>query len=165
MGLVGPIPRTWIETLDVLWSKTVIDDTSGCFLWQGHTYSNGYGAIGWQGKQVLIHRLVYEKLIGGRPPVVMHKCDIPNCWNYRHLTGGTQYDNIQDMIAKGRHGQMPTPHGESAYCAKLSKIQVLEIRNSSLTVGQLARKYGVSYGAVYKIVNGLSWKHLWNGKE
>ncbi len=35
--------------------------------------------------------------------VVMHTCDNPGCFNPNHLTVGTQSENIQDSVNKGRH--------------------------------------------------------------
>jgi len=45
---------------------------------------------------------------GGSPPipdghVVRHRCDNPPCINPEHLITGTQGQNIQDMIDRGRH--------------------------------------------------------------
>ena len=45
----------------------------------GHTAGEGYGVISWQGKQVYIHRLVFQQIKGHLPEVVRHTCDIPNC--------------------------------------------------------------------------------------
>lgn len=34
---------------------------------------------------------------------VRHTCDNPRCCNPKHLLPGTNYDNVQDMISRGRH--------------------------------------------------------------
>lgn len=35
--------------------------------------------------------------------VIRHKCDNPYCCNPDHLESGTQKDNVQDQIKRGRH--------------------------------------------------------------
>lgn len=35
--------------------------------------------------------------------VPMHSCDVPECINPEHLSVGTQSDNVQDAIRKGRY--------------------------------------------------------------
>jgi hypothetical protein len=35
--------------------------------------------------------------------VIMHACDNPGCINPDHLRRGSQGDNLNDCVAKGRH--------------------------------------------------------------
>lgn len=55
-------------------------------------------------KCYLIHRLVYEEHKGaiaeGR--VVRHTCGNRLCINSAHIVVGTQKENIQDMVERGR---------------------------------------------------------------
>lgn len=75
-----------------------------CWEWYGAKNSSGYGEIGSKGKHIKAHRLSYQLHRGDIPSemVVMHICDNPSCVNPYHLSVGTQADNIQDMIRKGR---------------------------------------------------------------
>ncbi len=83
-----------------------------CWEYDGYLNKDGYGEYcdskRPQGTR-LVHRMVYSMYNDGElPSVVMHTCDNPSCYNPRHLVGGTQTDNVQDMLAKGRgKGGMP----------------------------------------------------------
>ncbi len=41
---------------------------------------------------------------------VLHKCDNMPCFNPEHLFQGTQAENMQDKVAKGRHHQKMKTH-------------------------------------------------------
>lgn len=41
---------------------------------------------------------------------VCHRCDVPACFNPKHLFMGTHKENTQDMISKGRNGNMKKTH-------------------------------------------------------
>ncbi len=155
MVKVGPAPATWFEVQEKLWANTAISQETNCFEWQGHTAGEGYGCICWQGKQVYIHRLVYEQLTGTSPNVVRHICDTPNCWNIDHLRDGTHTDNVADKVAKARHS-----FGTKNWNNKLTEDQVREIKSSDLTITALAKMYGVGKGTIHSILSGRSWGWL-----
>jgi hypothetical protein len=87
---------------------------------------------------------------------LLHRCDNPACVNINHLFVGSQQDNIDDMMSKGRHHRLS---GESAPFRKLTKEQVLLI--ASIPIGAqtrfLARSMGVSRGTIQKIRTGFRW--------
>ncbi len=85
-------------------SLIVKEPESGCWLWQGRHDQNGYGQISFNYAKWRVHRLLYTLL---REPIpdslfLCHKCDNPPCVNPGHLFIGTQQDNMQDALAKGR---------------------------------------------------------------
>lgn len=79
---------------------------SGCWLWVGGTNGKGYGQLWIDGEpSIMAHRLSWELHNGPIPKgmLVCHKCDTPPCVNPDHLFIGTDKDNIQDCIKKGRY--------------------------------------------------------------
>jgi hypothetical protein len=68
--------------------------------------NSGYATITIDGKTKLAHRHVLEQKLG-RPIYFKHQachyCDVKNCIEPEHLYEGTQSDNVQDCVAKGRH--------------------------------------------------------------
>ena len=77
---------------------------TGCWLWTGRTSEYGYGIVTYQGKPFRAHRLSFKTFIGEliRGMVICHRCDTPSCVNPDHLFQGTQKDNMQDALKKGR---------------------------------------------------------------
>lgn len=90
------------------WSKVDVNiDDRECWLWKGAKTGNGYGNFSVQelSSKVPAHRVSYCLSTGDYPDaglVVRHKCDNPLCVNPRHLEIGTQADNMNDMIKRGR---------------------------------------------------------------
>lgn len=147
-----------------------------CVVWTKAKAGKGYGVTSFEGKQVYVHRLEYQKHFGPIPKgtVIAHKCDNPACYNIDHLFACTQKENLEDMKRKGRsakgekHRSKTHPElvlkGEKVGTSKLtaSKVrqirQLYEPRKTSLT--QLAKKFGIAFQTVSKIVNNKAWKHV-----
>jgi predicted DNA binding protein len=109
--------------------------------------------------------------------VIAHRCDNPACFNPEHLFLCTQAENLADMRSKGRgntgerHGSKTKPErvarGERVGTSKLSAEQVAVIRAaykpgrpghpSETSLTGLARRYGVTFQTISKIVNKRSW--------
>jgi hypothetical protein len=143
-----------------------IEKTDGCWLWTGRLVGKGYGSLGMGGKGAkhkLSHRLSYEIHHGEIPDgmVVMHKCDNPRCVNPNHLEVGTQSQNIKDAFARGRKLNLPSGlKGESHGASKLNNASVINIRESTLSIAELAKLYGVSNTAIERVRARKTWRHI-----
>lgn len=144
------------------WEK--VKKTETCWIWSAHRRGN-YGRIG-KGvtcRDVNAHRVSWEIHNGPIPKGmnVLHRCDNRPCVNPDHLFLGTQADNLNDCVLKGRHGDW---RGEKNGRAKLTGKQVREIREKYLpkevTASKLAKEYGVSRMHIYKILYRTNWKHI-----
>lgn len=79
---------------------------SGCWIFMGCLTNRGYGvAQGEDTKKTTAHRYSYRKHIGEIPDglFVCHRCDVKCCVNPAHLFLGTNQDNIDDYMRKGRN--------------------------------------------------------------
>jgi hypothetical protein len=88
------------------WQDRVIPEpNSGCLLWEGAVSRYGYGHIRRGGKDIVLHRMVWEEANGPIPDDlhVLHNCDVPACVNLNHLRLGTRSDNMTDIVVRGRH--------------------------------------------------------------
>lgn len=135
-----------------------IKEENECWEFVGSKNKDGYGRIGISnGKTESAHRVMFKINKGDIPKdmVVMHICDNTSCCNPNHLILGTQNDNIQDMINKGRFVQRNTPY-------KLTEEQMNEIRNKYTGKRgekvKLAKEYNVVITTITNILNNKSWK-------
>ena len=141
------------------WSN--VNKTDTCWLWLGHL-QNDYGYFNSDKGTVLAHRFSWE-LHNGPIPVgklVLHNCpngDRRDCVNPKHLKVGTQKENMQDRLRRGK-----ALLGEEAPRSKLTNSDVLTIRSSypRKTYAELAELYGVGPTTIRSIVKKESWRHV-----
>ena len=137
-------------------------DDDSCWPWKGRIEKHGYGRVRRGGRQFLVHRVVYEELVGQIPDGfdLIHSCDNPPCCNPRHLKPATHIDNMTDMVAKGRSQRR---NGEQNHAAKLTEDIVRAIISRlgmKRTAASIARELGVGWHSVTDIKLGRRWRHI-----
>lgn len=93
--------------LEKLKSRTIIQEVTECWLWQGALHPRGYGKIRIESKDFCVHRLsawIYHDLdLSNRNEQANHFCSNQMCWNPQHIYVGNQKENIGDAINLGKH--------------------------------------------------------------
>jgi len=140
------------------------DQTDDCMIWPYAADKDGYGYLWRPGAgrytRVGVLACTYRNGPMPRPGMVAAHgtCHDVRCWNPRHLTWKTHYENAQDRKRDGT-----TLHGEANHRAKLTEELVLQIRalhregNSQTEIG---RRIGVTSKLVNSIVLRRRWAHL-----
>ncbi len=145
------------------WKK--VDETPGqgpwgdCLIWVAAADKYGRGRIRFQGVLRLAYRVAY-KMTNPNWDIsdslqVCHHCDIPACVNSRHLFLGTQTDNMQDALKKGR-----LPLGDQCSFSKITEEQVLRIRVDKRKHQEIADDHLISRAMVLKIKSRKAWSHV-----
>ena len=133
-----------------------VDHSGGpdaCWPWTRNRLRTGYGQFWVKDRVILAHRFAWTLANGREIPEdihAIHACDNPPCCNPRHLSLGTQADNLQDGARKGRVGGM---RGKTV--AKTTPEQVQDIRELAeigATYEAIGALYGLSAQAVCHIV-------------
>lgn len=147
--------------IDRFWSKVKIGSSDDCWEWQGGVNSTGRGVYWYNGSSIHAHRFVWTITNGDIPDnmLVCHHCDNGKCVNPKHLFLGTQKDNMQDMVSKGRK---VTLRGSNDPKSKLTESDVLRIRSlyGEYSQYKLARMFNVSRSTISAIIHRYNWKHV-----
>lgn len=157
------------------WSSVDKTVDTDCWIWRSDRSSFGHGRFLFLGQRTQAHRYAYELEYGTIPDglVLCHKCDVPECVNPSHMFVGTQKDNIQDCVRKGRwpvgqtHWCSGKPElvkrGERAGNSKLSETQVAEIYRlccSGSNYSDVAALFGINRATAVQIHRGKTWNHV-----
>ena len=152
----NPSDRFSKKDAERFWKKVDTGSADVCWKWQAATDKDGYGVFKLNGKKWRAHRVA--ALVDGRDPtgkVVRHTCDNPCCANPAHLVVGTQHENMQDRMHRGRQAR-----GERNGRSKLTPEQVRAIRASDRPSTELAPEHGVSSGTIRTVRTRRTWRHL-----
>lgn len=79
-----------------------IDATGDCWTWTGYVNPAGYGCVGFNSATRLVHRVVWEALVGQIPDRLEldHLCRNPPCCNPDHLEVVTHAENMRRGIPR-----------------------------------------------------------------
>ena len=134
------------EEPERFWSKVEVCEPDKCWEWQACSVQCGYGLFRINCKLWQAHRVAWTLTFGPIPKglLVCHHCDNPSCCNPYHLFLGTQADNIQDAVRKGRIN------------TRLTEDEILEIREwyaeGGWTQQELADAFDVTRSRISKMV-------------
>lgn len=134
----------------------------GCWDFNGKTRTDGYAALEYKGRRMLVHRASWLIHYGVIPDgiFVLHKCDNRKCSNPDHLFLGTQKDNIFDMVSKGRNRYVS---GEKIVQSKLKTEQVIKIKKllaQNISNKKIAESFNINHCTVSDIKNNKTWKQV-----
>lgn len=140
------------------WARVDKNGPNGCWLFMGCRDKWGYGDLNYMGKHIQAHRLAWKLLRGDPSDLdVLHDCDNPPCCNPDHAYLGTDQDNANDRVSRGR-----LRLGEMSPQAKLTEEQarrILALKGKERSI-ELAEKYGVCQTTITGIWAGRSWQHI-----
>lgn len=136
-------------------SKIACGGTDECWLWTRAKTKAGYGSLTSGGKRFLAHR-VSAGIIGHAH--ALHKCDNRSCVNPRHISRGSNSDNVADKVGKGRQMKGEECPSSKVTSADVRMMRYLRDRGESLKT--LARAFGVSQSQVCAICTRKEWRHV-----
>lgn len=159
MAYVKKGPRPLKTPQERLAGKWKYNPDNGCWEWRRNFNDAGYGMLWSSGERnERAHRFSWMAYKGSIPEglSILHRCDNRRCVNPDHLFLGTRADNVRDCAAKGR-----MPNGEKHHGAKLSHVDVQEIRaalKSGSRPSALARRYQIHPSVISRIKTGDAWQ-------
>ena len=120
---------------------------SGCWVWNGTRYTNGYGRKSQNGTSVRAHRVYYEKFKGPIPDGLQidHLCRVRLCVNPTHLEAVTHEEN-------GRRGIFVKINMKAA-----NEIRTL-YRLGFICKNALGFTYGLNPAHIHLILKNKRWR-------
>lgn len=154
------------ETIEEKLKANYFENENGCWIWKGGKNSRGYGSINiGNRKTAQVHRIAFKLWKGELPDdlFVCHHCDEPLCINPDHLFLGTNQDNIDDKMFKGR-AYTGVHLGEKNESSILTDEKVKEIKKLLLQKkkyqSEIAKQFKVSKQCITDIKLEHRWKHI-----
>jgi hypothetical protein len=143
---------TEIQCIKVRFFKkvTIPDLLWKCWGWEGAVDPQGYSRIGIAGESYKASWVSWLLHKGKWPTLhTLHSCDNRICTNFIHLFQGTNQDNTDDKIKKGRHDHWYSDN-------EIRKV--FELRKQGLSQFAISRITGVSQPHICAVLNGRFMK-------
>lgn len=142
-----------IELIDRL-PAFEIDPDTGC--WET---SRSRQLVMINGNRQPAYRMAYELYNDSIDPdlLVCHACDNPHCINPHHLWQGTNLQNMQDKVAKGRGSKGETHGGSKLKASEVKLIRGL-YAEGGISYAELGKQFHVGKAQVARIVRGEHWR-------
>lgn len=144
------------------WAKVSLPDSNGCMLWIDKPNKRGYGRLQLRQRNVRAHRVSLWLAAGDPPagkPEAAHSCRSKTCVAPAHLSWKSRKGNSDD---RKRDGTLPC--GERNANAKLTAVQVKDIRSryaqGGISQKDLGQQYGVAQTTVSEVVLGKKWTEV-----
>ena len=176
LSQIKPVPNFpgyWVTDDGRVWSASR-QNSSGCMR-RGHCLSQRIGTTGRlhvslyrNGEQhsCTVHRLVLEAFVGPCPSGMecCHNNGNPLDNRLENLRWDTSSANSLDAIKHGTHAGFRNK-GEGNGNARLTEQQVRQLiythQTGLFSITEIARQYGISHSAVFRIIHRQSWRYLW----
>lgn len=142
-------------------NSDIFYDGIRCWEWTEGLSPYGYGMYRRNGHNIFAHRYSYLLKFGefDTKLYVLHHCDNRKCVNPKHLFLGTQIENMQDKVKKGRQS-----NGEKHGMSKLTEKDVIKIYKMSdsgkYTQLEIGKIFGVDRSSIAFIILGKRWSQL-----
>lgn len=138
--------------------KSRCDECGDCWIWPGHVDANGIPKINVDGTPRSVRRVLYEHFHGPVRPKMevkakcgLKRCVSPNCSDVFTRSASMKLA-ARDRVTSAAHINAARKRG------KLDAIKAAEIRESTLTLVQLAAQYGVDKKVIWNVKHGKAWK-------
>lgn len=150
----GTLARKGVPGAVRFWSH--VKKGPGCWIWTGAFSARGYGvyqAIEPFRVNTCASKVAWFYATGEWPSVYMlHKCDNTACVRPDHLFPGTQKENMEDKVRKGRWGARALPIHMVTEVRRLAKEGMSNV--------EIAQYLHLSRERVYRITSGRCWSSL-----
>jgi len=154
------------KDIERFWSKVERKGDDECWEWKGTRDIGNYGKLYISSPKrttLMAHRISYF-LKNGKFPLemkILHICDNPPCCNPNHLKIGTQKDNVDDCIKKGRRSPQNCDNNNRRILNSSQVIETKELyETGSYSAREIAEKYCVHTTTINYILRGISWKEI-----
>jgi len=160
-------------TKESFWNRVNRGAEHECWNWAGPTSASARGGLSYGRIDafgvvgVYVHRVAYWltnpgdiELRRGAGLLVRHKCDNTICCNPNHLELGTDQDNVDDKVARGRQTRFTSTGSPNAKLTAEDVIAIRAHRRNGVARGALALLYDVSVSSIKGVTSGRHYADI-----